>query len=176
MFHKEIPDAFSGVERIERRAANGMRQRLDRIGPMMAVALDGGEENFRLVPAWPVTQNADAVRIADDLRLGRAAVKSRPCVNRLLHRWRRARVAPRQGDRAAVVGNQRVSRAGEIVDGEGTRQRINVNKALRRDGGDGRDPVRKTGAEREGHARAVGEPGDINAMRVDGHGGLQTVQ
>ena len=35
------------VDRIERWAANDVRQGLDRIGPVMTVALDGGEEDFR---------------------------------------------------------------------------------------------------------------------------------
>ena len=68
MPHEKIPDAVRRVEGIERRPANGVRQRFNRVRPVMTIALDRGEENFRLMLPRPIAQDAHAIGIADDFR------------------------------------------------------------------------------------------------------------
>jgi hypothetical protein len=53
---------------------------------------------------------------------------------------------------------------------------VSVDEALRRNRRDGRDAVGKMGAEGEGHSRAVGKAGDVDAARVDGQRAFQRAE
>jgi hypothetical protein len=173
---EESPDLVGRPKRVKRRTRNGAGQRLDRAGPVVPVPFDGGEEDLGLAPTRPVAHDADPVPVADHLRLGRAAVEPRPGIDRFLHRRQGAAVAPGKRGRSAVVEDQRVGRAGQIVNRQGPRQAGDVDEALRRDRRNRRDPVGKMGAESEGHPRAVGKARDIDAARVDGQRPLQRAQ